>query len=52
MSTEFTLGEPMQLGIKGSKQCFRGGPIPSFGCDNQRRDCRSHVRLPELRATA
>jgi hypothetical protein len=33
----------MQLGIKGGKQCFRGGPIPLFRCDNERRDCRSHV---------
>jgi hypothetical protein len=28
MSTEFTLGQPMQLGIKGSKQCFRGRSCP------------------------
>ena len=32
---EFTFGEPTQLGIKGSKRCFRGGFLPSFRCDNK-----------------
>jgi hypothetical protein len=33
----------MQLSIRGSKQRFCGGLVPSLGGDDKRRDCRSHV---------
>ena len=32
---EFTFGEAMQFGIKGSKQCFRGRFVPPFRRDKK-----------------
>src|SRR3984885_15784459 len=46
LSSEFTLGQSMQLGIKGRKQRLCGGPVTLFGCDYKRRERRPHGFLP------
>jgi hypothetical protein len=34
MAGKLTLGQPMQLGVQGSKQRFPGLDVSLFGCDN------------------